>query len=205
MVSTDLKHIMAAHQKMMNISLDADLDADAKLFCYLVLADVSRRRTGVSASERITEPKSWIERINNQAGQPYFCRSVIRKDVPRYQRDPGTGVCVGEMIRREGPCGKKIHQSVYLVDPLTGREVVMGYCTRHWSLDYQDHAQDCRRKWHEHDRPRPPANSGGVLRRHLHTDWDSLYAWADPNSARSEGGKEPVIPRPKLELIRGGA
>ncbi|RPA65780.1 hypothetical protein EF294_03320 [Gordonia oryzae] len=202
-MATDLKFMMRVHNLIQDIHLDDDLDANAKLFCLLVLADIARRRT-LSPSARLAETVGWINRIDERAGQPYFSRMVIRRDVPRYEREQDTGVCVGEMIRRDGPCGKKVYKTIVDVDPATGREVLIGYCTRHWSLDHEQRAREQRRQWYENGRPRPPVNAGGVLRRHLSTDWDYLYDWADPHRDHAEDGKEPIPPRPTLSLIQGG-
>ena len=205
--SSDLDLILNIHERMQDIYLDDDLNADAKLFCFLALADIARHHRPLPASERLAEKMShdWVARIDKSVGQLYFCHRVIRQDVPRYEGDSGTGVCVGAMIRRDGPCGKKIFRKVREIDPLTGRETTVGYCTRHWSLDHEKRAQSRREQWHENGQPRPPANTGGVLQRYLITDWNQLYDWADPGRDRAAvGGKEPTLPRPKLELIHGG-
>lgn len=200
----EVKFALRLHNLMIEISQDPDLDSNAKLFAYLVLADIAIGRSELASSEKLARRRPWMERVNTAAGSDYFCRSVIRADVPRYIGEPSTNACIAPMVRRDGPCGKQTYKHVWIRDPETGRRTREYYCTRHWSLDHEKRSRDLHDAWEANGSPEPPANSGGVLRRHLSTNWDELYDWADPGR-RSEGGKEPTPPRPKLSLIQGGA
>lgn len=198
--------VMRTYEAMQQVSLADDLDADTKLFVLLVLADRAHRKGPRPAAERLAENVGWMTRIDQRAGQEGFCERVIRRDVPRYITEPGTGVCVGEAVRGDGPCGKKILNKVIDTDPHTGRAVITGYCTRHWSLDLEQRAQQRRRQWHENGRPYPPANSGDLLRHYLDTDWTPYYDLVAPNRHRYDMPTQTTTRhRPPLALVHGDA
>ncbi|WP_439030242.1 hypothetical protein [Gordonia terrae] len=209
---TNVSGALRTQSLILDIAADPDLDRDAKLFAVLLVADIAKRRTALTASERLARKGHWTSRIAQMVDASdsgldglHFVRAVIRRDVPRYIGErTTTGLCIAPMIRRDGPCGKRAYRTVKIIDPMTGRWAMEGYCTRHWSLDHKIRSQRLFVEWQELGEPVPPANSGGVLRRYFNTVWDELYDWADPYRVRNEGGKEPTIPRPKLELIRGG-
>lgn len=201
-MSIDIKEIMGEHSWIVDIINDPNLTNNAKLFAVCLIVHISEQREQSTAQKR--SKRGWLAHVAELAGhEPYWSKMVIADDVPVYEVEPGTGVCVGEMIRREGPCGKRIHQKVVHTNPTTGQQVWRGYCTRHWSLDYQREAQHLRQEWQDNGKPTPGPNHGGAMKRYFHTDWAELYAWAAPYKTPLDGAKEPVLPRPKLTLIRG--
>lgn len=205
-MSTDLKAIMASHTQMLEVCNDPDLDSDAKLFAVLVLTLLYQRK---AAGRRNLKSRATFQAVAQMCGHknPHaWIRRVIQKDIPRYEPPPvaDTG-CLAPMIQREGPCGKPTIKSGWDRDPFTGAAIRYAFCSRH-----RNHADDWRiqqniRQWIENDRPSPPPNMGGVLRKYFNSDWDALYKWAAPYLTPLDGAKPPTLPKPALSLIRGGA
>jgi hypothetical protein len=203
--STDLKSIMRAHQLVVDICNDPDLDADAKLFAVLAATLIYQRRT---ANRKALKSRSTFRAVAEMSGHDspnWWVRRVIQADIPRYEPPPQPHKgCLAPMIRREGLCGKTTVVRGWERDPLTGAATAYAFCSRH-----RNHADDWRiqqnnKQWRENGQPSPPPNAGGVLRRYFDSDWAHLYKWAAPYITPLDGAKPPTLPKPSLSLIRGG-
>lgn len=160
----------------------------------------------------------------------YQLERVIKADIRRYdhEADKSSGsvwsvTCGAPMIRRQGPCGVSASDRRLLVDHDTGRKQYIGACNRpphrHWMETVYD------RNRQGEDRPVPPkpaANAGGVLERHLpEVDWDPIYLHYDPRWERppedspwkpptltlhlgDDAGPPRPVDRPKLAVLTGG-
>lgn len=202
-VSTDLKAIMASHQRMINACNDPDLDGDATLLVCCVATILYDR--AISGRTGSLKRGSWLKSVCDMTGKDsWWIQRTIRNDIPRYKPETPNGYCTAPMIRREGPCGKRAIIRGVDRDPLTGVGTPYGYCTRHRNHDDDWRISQNLKAWNENGRPEPAQNAGGVLRRYLSTDWDSLYRWAAPYMTPSVGVKPPTLPRPKLVVLNGG-
>lgn len=159
---------------------------------------------------------------------------LLTKDRPHYdrwlddRRHPERHVCGAPMSRRAGLCGGRVSTYRYLIDPDTGRQVEVGACLRHrrsgWYAEAIGEWQD--RLTAAGDRvPAPPANTGGVLQRHIRgLDWDGWWRqevpdWTPPADDERAPGRpqltlltfEPAAPpepagrRSRLGVVDGGA
>ncbi len=132
---------------------------------------------------------------------------ALRDDIPRYDphrdRDSwGYPTCSAPMIRRKGACGQQATKEQLLTELATGLGVFVGACSRHRSwLD--GHLLDNRQqvKALGDHLPRPPANCGGVLARHIPRGigWRKLWLSLDLNWAPTPTATP--APRPRFELL----
>lgn len=139
---------------------------------------------------------------------------VLRDDARRYDPlvDAGHGhaaSCTAPMVRRDGPCGMGAGASWLYRDPDTGRSRWVAACSRHRAWHREEvrrlKAYTERRRAEQKDPPRPAANAGGVLARHLpELDWPQLWAWARPGWEPSPEEAVPAFDRPRLRLLDGG-
>lgn len=117
-------------------------------------------------------------------------KKVICDDIRRYDhtKDSSAGshwsvICGAPMIRRQGPCGASATDRELLVDHDTGRRQYIGACSRPEHKQWMKTVYDRNRR--DEDRPTPPrpaANAGGVLARHLpEINWDGIYKRYDEN------------------------
>lgn len=158
-----------------------------------------------------TIPSDWDAVANAALGKSrrrYAFRDAIRSDVRRYDVDSDPeagsrwgGKCGAPMQRREGPCGQQSTRRSLITDPDTGRQQWLSACTRHADWFTAEAAR--HKKAASGVEPiDPPANTGGVLERHLpELKWDKIYRWARPDW--QEPGER--VERPKLVVIKGGA
>lgn len=202
--STDLKSLMRSHRRIADICNDPDLSPNAKLFA--ICSVIHQGERDASAAAKMAKRKRWLQHVAEMVGEDsYWIRTVIRKDIPRYEpQRPDHRGCTSPMIRREGLCGKSSIITGFERDPLTGEATWYAYCSRH-----RNHEDDWRirqqlKQWHANGEPSPAPNAGGILRRYFDTDWPALYEWAAPYQKPLDGAKPPVLPRPKLTLIEGG-
>ncbi|WP_433731048.1 hypothetical protein ACQP2Y_21685 [Actinoplanes sp. CA-051413] len=115
----------------------------------------------------------------------FLIREALRKDLPRYDPfndNPGEAQC-GAPMPRAPFCRRSVTISGFRTDPDTGRMVPFAVCGR------KDHQQ----WWREQDReqrallaelgdrvPKPPANTGGALQRHIRRiGWAKFYKLLD--------------------------
>lgn len=137
-------------------------------------------------------------------------RDVFFQDRRRYSASvdgdssPGWGtICGRPMQRREGLCGRSASwdQKRRLTDPLTGRRHTVGACSqprcRSWFADLLErNATELK----AHPAPVPPANTGGVLERHLaEIDWWKVWRHVDENWTPPPEGER--FTRPTLTLV----
>jgi hypothetical protein len=104
-------------------------------------------------------------------------------DRPRYDVDRGTpewqnSSCQSPMIRREGLCGQPSSNHATRVDPTTGWEYPVWYCTRH-----KDFGRAAELAYREGHKPDPIPTHGGMLASYLvapggDEQWIRLYEWA---------------------------
>lgn len=136
-------------------------------------------------------------------------QDVFFADRRRYSADVdgdrgyGYVSCGRPMIRRDGLCGRNAAHELQrrLTDPATGQRRTVGACSqaacRAWFVDLiERNAAELK----ANPAPQPPANTGGVLERHLpEIDWWKIWAWCDPNWAPPPEGE--TFRRPTLTLV----
>jgi hypothetical protein len=136
-------------------------------------------------------------------------RDVFFHDRRRYcpdvdgARDLRNVTCGRPMLRREGTCGRPAawDQRERLADPVTGREQALGACSQSkcrtwWSALLERNAAELA----QHPAPQPPANTGGVLQRHLpEINWWRVWERVDPDWTPPPEGE--TFHRPKLTLV----
>jgi hypothetical protein len=136
-------------------------------------------------------------------------RSVVENDIRRYDYriDPDNPpitarcLCGAPMIRRDSACGKPAVMETTVVRLETGQRLRIGACRRHedW-YDATDRASREQVKALGDAIPQPPANAGGLLRKHLPMfRWEDYWrklqpTWVAPPEA------EPIV-RPALQLV----
>ncbi len=111
--------------------------------------------------------------------------------------------CGRPMQRREGLCGRNAAHDLRrrLTDPATGQRRTVGACSqktcRAWFTDLlARNAAELKAS----PAPQPPANTGGVLERHLpEVDWWKIWAHVDKNWSPPPEGER--FHRPKLTLV----
>lgn len=134
---------------------------------------------------------------------------VMSDDIRRYRSwlDPRNSIhvvrpCEAPMVRRDGLCGKPASGREDIYDLATGERYGVARCGRHiqWACEL---TRDNHRVWRaipEDKRPIPPANSGGVLRRHLpELDWPAYWLRLDPGWVEPPE-REPFV-RPTLTVL----
>lgn len=174
---------------------DPDLTGDVLHFA-LALAETLTRPVGVGKAGWTTELSLRV------GGRGEWARYAIRQDLPRHVPVGDGNVCVGEMIRRPGLCGKSSTQRHWLRDPVTGEVTVVGSCSRHHeALRRTENVTALA--WVDAGKRPGPQNAGGILERYFTANWDKVYAWSSPTWTRPGTALEPPR-RPNLTLIRGG-
>lgn len=135
-------------------------------------------------------------------------RDVFFADRRRYSPDVDGDrhwahvTCGRPMVRREGLCGRSANSNARrLTDPATGQRRWVGACSqpscKQWFTDLLDRN---RAELAAHPAPVPPANTGGVLERHLpEIDWWAVWRAVDPNWTPPPEGR--VFQRPTLRLV----
>ena len=134
-------------------------------------------------------------------------RSLFFADRRRYSpeldgdRNYHDATCGRPMVRRDGLCGRNASSPKRLVDPATGVERWVGSCSqpacKAWFADLLE--RNCA-ELAAHPAPVPPANTGGVLERHLpEIDWWKVWAAVDPNWSPPPEGR--AFERPTLRLL----
>jgi hypothetical protein len=134
---------------------------------------------------------------------------VFYADRRRYSADVdgdrgfGFVTCGRPMLRRDGLCGRNASYELQrrLTDPATGQRRTVGACSqpkcRAWFADLLDrNAAELK----AHPAPVPPANTGGVLERHLpELDWWKIWAHVDKTWVPPPEGER--FHRPTLKLV----
>ena len=183
---------------------DPDLKGDALLLTLAVLDMVYEAKE----HRRRERKKHWLEVIRDRTGlRDYSIRRAFADDIPRYEVPEADGTCTAPMIRREGLCGKSSYARWIDRDPETGEGTWVALCTRHRTHEAEYQNRQRIKAWMDNGRPEPPANTGGIMRRYFHCDWDHLYQWADRTRWERSQGKDappPSIPKPRLTVIQGG-
>jgi hypothetical protein len=137
-------------------------------------------------------------------------RQAFKRDIPRYDWQADNDVlwhpfggydCASPMIRRTGLCGQ--HATVWrnLTDAATGRVRVLAACRRHrpWLDGQLVRNREEVRALGEH-LPKPAANAGGALPRHIHgVAWAKWWTALDPTwTPPAEGAPSR---KPKLTVL----
>jgi hypothetical protein len=175
---------------------DPKLTGDV-LYFALALAEALTRPEGVGKAGWTTELG---QRVGGRGGE--WARSAIRQDMPRHVPVGDGYTCIGEMIRRPGPCGQPSTRRHWLRDALTGEITVVGSCGRHHApIEVMERIS--ARAWVDAGKRPGPQNAGGELERYFTANWDKAYTWASPMWTRPGTVLEPPR-RPNLTLIRGG-
>lgn len=142
----------------------------------------------------------------------HHLRKLMQSDIRRYDhtKDSSAGsswsvICGAPMIRRQGPCGVSASDRRLLVDHDTGRKQYIGACSRKEHKQWMESTYDRNRRGEERVAPpRPMANTGGVLERHLpEVNWDAIYLFYDPSWTLPP--EESPWRRPTLSLHLGDA
>jgi hypothetical protein len=113
--------------------------------------------------------------------------------------------CGRPMVRREGVCGRNPAHDLRrrLTDPVTGQRRTIAACSqkacRAWFADLlARNAAELK----QHPAPQPPANTGGVLQRHLpELNWTKIWARVDETWRPPPEGER--FERPRLTLLHG--
>lgn len=206
MTSTDLRGVIDRDTRHRNMIRNPDLTGDLLLFA-LALDEVIEARAERKLGGRLLRA-GWVNEVTvlakgDKPAYLHWGRLVLSRDLPRYEAEMGRGrPCAAPMIRREGECGKSGSTSLMDYDPVTGAARMVHFCARHKA--HTGPVQERQREWAANGRPRPPANSGGVLRRWYGGNWADIYRWASGREPM-DGGREATPPRPTLRLIQGGS
>lgn len=147
---------------------------------------------------------------------------VMKSDIRRYEPEwSAPRPCGAPMVRRRGTCGKSPTLTFMEVDTTTGERYRTGGCSRHYEWARLRHAANLKAV-KEAMIPSPPANTGGVLAKHLpQIDWPHLWKtlnpeWEEPAEAEparkltkadlrlimTVDPEESNIPTPAMRLIR---
>lgn len=135
-------------------------------------------------------------------------KEVLRKDIRRYSpsADPDSRsywhlTCSAPMVKRDGPCKQHAVAREAVTDHLTGRRKYIGACGR---PEHKQWLAALVARNRTGAPPRPAANTGGVLARHLpEIDWSALYLLLDPTWTAPP--EESPWQRPTLLLHMGDA
>lgn len=128
-----------------------------------------------------------------------------RRYSPDVDGDRGFGFvpCGRPMVRREGLCGRNPSHDLQrrLTDPVTGQRRTVGACSqaacRAW---FEDLLARNAAELKANPSPQPPANTGGVLERHLpEIDWWKVWGHVDSNWTPPPEGE--TFRRPTLTLV----
>lgn len=145
---------------------------------------------------------------------------LLDGDRPRYEPDWRSDawqrqVCAAPMIRRAGECGQNASEHALRIDPATGWQEPIWYCSRH-----RDFGRAAQAAYRAQEKPFPIPNRGGMLPSYLvhkngDTGWIKLYEWASgwrhsswkpPEGYGLEAdewptpGVEPPVAPPRLRL-----
>lgn len=107
--------------------------------------------------------------------------------------------CAGPMVRR-AVCGKSATVWGLLTDPGSGRRRILGACRAHHGW-WQQQTADNRTACNAVTVPRPPANAGGRLARHIRLDWEAMWRGLDPEWVAPP--EMDTWARPKLTVLVG--
>lgn len=164
---------------------------------------------------RETPDKSWdfyADRVLDATNwRRAHVRDVLRKDIRRYDALKDADAvgpareCGAPMVRRQGPCGQSASRRSMLTDPLTGRKQWLAGCKRHEEWFNAQVRANRASQAEVAEAVRPPANTGGVLARHIpEIDWEGAWRKLDPTwSPPPEAEPESVPVFPKLRLVLG--
>lgn len=169
------------------------------------LIDIARHVFPLTTKPAMFMGGEW-DRVQETGYDVWRVVETLKADVRRYDvwvDHPGRrGVftpCGGPMIRRD-VCGKRAQIGGFLTDPETGRKSMVGACSHHQDW-YHQRRRENRLAVDSTDVPRPPANAGGHLARHIDIDWPALWIGLDPQwTAPPEMDS---WSRPKLQLLTG--
>jgi hypothetical protein len=200
---TDRRYDRAYHQCVDGMWADPDLTGDLLLIGLywarqLHLNDVAETISGAATVKAV---------YGRDGNRSHRYQSTLRQDIRRYAStaDPrnnryDTG-CVAPMVRREGLCGQSGNADRQIRDLDTGERLVLRHCARHRAWAFQQLSANAD-AWDAlgYRKPVPPANAGGVLRRHLpEVDWPSLWRSIDENWVEPPE-REPFHP-PELQVL----
>lgn len=156
-----------------------------------------------------TQPGSVVDgqRTDDSVGPDIWkVWEVMKRDIRRY--DPWADVpgrraasrsCDGPMTRRD-VCGRPGWTWAFLTDTTTGRRRYVGACRKHTDWFQQQRRANREAVSAAGRVPRPPANAGGLLARHIGLDWPLLWKVLDPHwEPAPEDMRTPA--RPRLTLL----
>lgn len=193
------------------IARGVDLDDPAPLGDGFNLRAVGRALYGpvdmVATNLALPYGPGWQQRRSPDRGWRRVL-DVVRSDIRRYE-PVGTSfhmvTCGRPMLRRNGLCGRNTSadRTRLLTDPVTGERAWVGACSQGSCRSWFTHLLARNRaELAEHPAPRPPANTGGVLERHMpEVDWWPLWRFLDP--AWSPPPEDEMWHHPTLTLVVG--
>lgn len=149
---------------------------------------------------------------------------LIDSDRPRYEPDWSSAAwqgqrCAAPMIRRAGECGQQASDHSLRIDPETGWQTPIWFCSRH--RDFGRHTREALRAA---VRPEPIPNAGGLMPSYLQSsdgdagwirvyrkasDW-KLSRWEPPKAYGlcaddwPTPGQDPIPQKARLRLVLGG-
>lgn len=138
----------------------------------------------------------------------YAVRATLRSDVRRFRPDDSRGACQAPMVRRDGACGR--HGTNYrpYIDAETGERGWVAACGRAEHRAWMDARVALLRRLYDEaaardEVPVPPANTGGVLARHLpEVNWSAIWRRLDPEWTPAPEGEQRFAP-PRLQMVLG--
>ncbi|MGP4027131.1 hypothetical protein [Actinomadura sp. 3N407] len=142
------------------------------------------------------EPATLVE----HGGHLGWLQKMIKLDRPRYEqptRHAHHTTC-DALTSRKARCGRPMGSGLTFDEPdqQTGEKYPRTFCHKHRHVGDALYAEIQRRP----TPPKPAANRGGILARHIDTDWPRLYQWADPSWTQPPADPLPQA-RPRLTVL----
>lgn len=187
MSGRDMRRVIRAHERLVRLYADTRFASQRRgtqlrtLLAHMIWAGDVECLKGDALTDRL---------VALMPGLPTYPWSeiddAIREDCPRYEppasRGRGSyGLCVGTMVRRDGPCGQKtLSLNQRRTDPVTGQWDIVAYCRRHEEEGREAYAME-QALQESGALPEPLPNTGGLAPSHSRANWVKNYARVTPS------------------------